>query len=94
VDDKGVVRATNALISVVPYVVLPPGRHSLLLKADTPKGERMKLPWVLKESVEVEAGHFYKLEVANGKCRLVELRQINEQNHTTDPVPPKRDGSS
>jgi hypothetical protein len=78
VDDEGVVRARSDVISVVPYVVLPPGKHRLLLKADTPKGERMKLPWVLKETVEVQAGRRYSLRVNQASVALIEVERFKE----------------
>ena len=80
VDDEGVIRASSEFISVVPYVVLPPGKHQLLLKADTPKAERMKLPWVLNETVEVQAGRLYKIRVKDGKATLVEVKRFKENS--------------
>ena len=94
VDDQGVVRATNEFISVTPYVVLPPGKHRLVLHADTPKGDRLKLEWSLQDVVEVEAGHLYKLQVAKGKIKLAEVSRFRAPDQQpSEPTTPSRRGS-
>ena len=80
VGDKGVVRASNKLVSVTPYVVLPPGKHWVVLHGDTAKAGRLKLEWFLQGSVEVEAGRLYKLQVADGHIRLVEVTRFKENS--------------
>ena len=88
VDNHAVIRESNALMNVTSYVVLPPGKHWLTVKADTPKGEKLKLPIIGEQSVEVQAGDFYNLQVANGKAVLVEVSQNSDSNKTPEPRQP------
>lgn len=78
VDDEGVVRANSDLTKAAPYVVLPPGRHKLVLHGDTAKAQRLKLEWFLPGEVEVEAGHLYKLRVEKSGIRLIEVPRFDD----------------
>ena len=92
VDDKGVVRANSESIEVTPYVVLSPGKHRIVLHGDTPKAVRLKLEWSLQDSVEVEAGCLYNLQVTNGQIRLKEVDRFKEPNPESC-VRPERSGA-
>ena len=88
VDNHAVIRASNAVFNVTPYVVLSPGKHWLTVKADTPKGNKLNLSIIGTQHAEVEAGHFYKLQVTNGKAILVEVNKISETNQTSVLIKP------
>jgi hypothetical protein len=91
VDDLGAVRAHGNRADS--SVVIPAGKHELVLHGDTPKAQRLKLKWFLQQEVEVEAGCFYKLSVGNGKISLHKLSQTNEPNPTSAPTDGSGPGS-
>jgi len=84
VDDMGAVREHRELADS--YVVIPVGKHKLVLHGDTHKAQQLKLEWFLQQEVEVEAGCVYKLSVEKGRILLHEFSMPQRPKQTSEPT--------